>query len=355
MSACSCGVPTPSSAPPSRSADRPAGARCWPSEAAAQDQMGALPPAICQHQKSWMIDAGQPTETARLSAATSPAALLRHLTSGRDRRAIRDGRVSEQFRPSAGTRPPSVTRPTATGPAGDGRAAGPDRPSAPRGGAIVQVQHARPEQLPRRPCEQSDRRAVRARHRRGARRTIFIAVRPIGAACRKAVAARGAWRRHRPGRAGDPWNEDYAYKARLDPEGAALFDGIEALAPHRGFTLAGVAEPAPVAAASRYVHAKVMLVDDPGPRSGHAICTVHSMGGNAEMNASIWDGEVVRALVLHRCWRDLALDTASLTIARALRPRSRRLPPAIATGSSVGDDWGSAFALSPHDYARSPA
>jgi phosphatidylserine/phosphatidylglycerophosphate/cardiolipin synthase-like enzyme len=81
--------------------------------------------------------------------------------------------------------------------------------------------------------------------------------------------------------------EEHVYAARRDPARRALFDGLEALGRYPKFRLAGL----PV-----YVHAKLMIVDDVWATIGS--CNLHelSLGGSAEMNASIWDATVARDL-----------------------------------------------------------
>jgi cardiolipin synthase len=81
--------------------------------------------------------------------------------------------------------------------------------------------------------------------------------------------------------------EDHVYAARKDPAQRALFDGLEALGRHPKFRLAGL----PV-----YVHAKLMIVDDVWATIGSCNLHAHSLGGSAEMNASIWDADVSRNL-----------------------------------------------------------
>ena len=70
-----------------------------------------------------------------------------------------------------------------------------------------------------------------------------------------------------------PIPEPYVYEARLDPRADALFSGLEALGRHQFFMLAGIAERHAGGRRAAYVHAKMMLVDDVGPRSDRAICT----------------------------------------------------------------------------------
>ena len=117
--------------------------------------------------------------------------------------------------------------------------------------------------------------------------------------------------------------------------------------------MAGVAEHHAGRRRARYVHAKIMLIDDAWATIGSCNLHFHSLGGNAEMNASIWDAEIVRALRCTLLAQHLAFDTAGLDDRAALR-----LFKDVAAGNRDRierreDDWqGLAFALSPHDYAR---
>ncbi|HLG48995.1 MAG TPA: phosphatidylserine/phosphatidylglycerophosphate/cardiolipin synthase family protein [Reyranella sp.] len=81
--------------------------------------------------------------------------------------------------------------------------------------------------------------------------------------------------------------EEGVYAARQDPSRRALFEGLEALARHPNFRLAGI--PA-------YVHAKLMIVDEAWLTIGSCNLHRYSMGGHSEMNASIWDATIARDL-----------------------------------------------------------
>jgi phosphatidylserine/phosphatidylglycerophosphate/cardiolipin synthase-like enzyme len=74
--------------------------------------------------------------------------------------------------------------------------------------------------------------------------------------------------------------EESVFAARKDPAHRELFDGLETLGRHPGFRLAGL---------SVYVHCKLMIVDDAWATIGSCNLHSHSLGGSAEMNASIWD------------------------------------------------------------------
>lgn len=81
--------------------------------------------------------------------------------------------------------------------------------------------------------------------------------------------------------------EEGVYAARNDPARRDLFEGLEALGRHPNFRLAGL---------SVYVHCKLMIVDDVWATIGSCNLHRHSLGGSAEMNASIWDEAVARDL-----------------------------------------------------------
>jgi phosphatidylserine/phosphatidylglycerophosphate/cardiolipin synthase-like enzyme len=307
----------------------------------------------CQHQKSWMIDAGHPAETAFVGGMNLTSVALQRHDVYVEITGPSAADVCHNFveRWNEASERHAVDGNWAC----DGTDAlpYPDRPSAPRGGSTVQVQRMLdPSRYAVDRAEQSIveqyEQAIDA-----ARRTIFIVNQAVPVPRVAKPLLRAAERGVDIVLVVPAIPEDYAYKARLDPRGAALFDGIEALAPHRGFTLAGVAEHHAGRRRARYVHAKVMLVDDFWATIGSCNLHFHSMGGNAEMNASIWDGEVVRALRRGLLARHLALDTAGLDDRAALR-----LFKDVAAGNRDRierreDGWqGSAFALSPHDYAR---
>jgi cardiolipin synthase len=100
-----------------------------------------------------------------------------------------------------------------------------------------------------------------------------------------------------------------------------------------------------------YVHAKAMLVDDAWATIGS--CNLHgnSLGGHAELNASVWDGSVVRALRCELLAEHLGQDTSGLDD-RAAMDLYRKVAEANscqATAHSVGHQ-GLAVALSANDY-----
>ena len=104
--------------------------------------------------------------------------------------------------------------------------------------------------------------------------------------------------------------EDQFRAARQSRERQPLFDALAALGGYQNFALAGIAG---LDARGRrnpvYVHSKIMLVDDVFATIGS--CNLHaaSLSGHTEMNASIWDPQVVRALRCELLAEHLGRDT----------------------------------------------
>ena len=117
---------------------------------------------------------------------------------------------------------------------------------------------------------------------------------------------------------GDP--EEGVRAARNNPQRKALFDCLAALGRHENFSLVGIAGPtAQGSRSSIYVHAKIMLVDDTWATIGSCNLHAHSLTGHSEMNASIWDPEVARALRCELLAEHLGRDTAAIDDVAALR------------------------------------
>ena len=114
--------------------------------------------------------------------------------------------------------------------------------------------------------------------------------------------------------------EAHVRAARCDPERRTLFDRVAALGQYENFALTGIANN-DVDGKRRdiYVHAKIMLVDDAWATIGS--CNLHagSMYGHTEMNASFWDRAVVRGFRCALLDEHLGLDTTHLDLQSALR------------------------------------
>jgi cardiolipin synthase A/B len=333
---------------------------------------------FCQHQKAWLIDAGEASETAFIGGMNlTPMALA---SPGHcDSDAWHDLYVE-------------VTGPSATdvhhnfvqrwneasernasdgvwGDHGTATLAFPSRVSPPHGDSVVQIQrmihpgryrdgHAAPGG---RPYEiAAGERSILEQYSRAietARSSIYIENQalpiPEIAVLLEAALQRGVevvmLVPARP--------EGYVRAARLDPSRKNLFDRIEALGHYENFALAGIAAPdghdrrRPI-----YIHAKVMLVDDVFATIGSCNLHAFSLAGHSEMNAAIWDPGVVRALRCQLLAEHLDQDTTDLEDRAALR-----LYRQVAGRNRLGMDradfvWqGLAFALSPADYGKQGA
>jgi phosphatidylserine/phosphatidylglycerophosphate/cardiolipin synthase-like enzyme len=96
-----------------------------------------------------------------------------------------------------------------------------------------------------------------------------------------------------------------------------------------------------------------MVVDDAWATIGSCNLHAHSLGGNSEMNASIWDAAVARNLRRTLFSQHLGVDTATLDDLAAVRLYGRVAWENRRKMEGGDPDWqGQAFALSPEAYAR---
>jgi cardiolipin synthase A/B len=108
--------------------------------------------------------------------------------------------------------------------------------------------------------------------------------------------------------------------ARRQPENKGFFDMLAALDEHKNFTLAGIAAlDAGGVRKNVYVHAKLMLIDDSFATIGS--CNLHrnSLYGHSELNASFWAPEIVHELRCDLFSEHLGHDTSHLNDRSALR------------------------------------
>jgi cardiolipin synthase A/B len=309
--------------------------------------------AFCQHQKSWVIDAARPSETAFVGGLNlTSVAMERHdvyvevtgpsATDVRRNFIERWNEASERHAPDGNW-------------ACDGSDVLPDSAhlSAPRGSSIVQIQRMldpsryAPNRIEQSIVEQYER-AIDA-----ARRTIYIENQAIPMPPVARPLLRAVERGVDVVLLVPPIPEDYVYEARHDPGQAARFEGIEALGRHRNFTMAGIAEHHAGRRRAAYVHAKMMLVDDVWATVGS--CNLHgfSLAGHSELNASVWDEAVARELRCRLFAQHLGVDTASLDDRSALRLFQEIAGNNRDKMERHDGAWqGLAFALSPQDYGR---
>jgi cardiolipin synthase len=319
----------------------------------------------CHHQKSWLIDAGQPTETAFVGGinltfetfepghrgpnqrhdayveVTGPAATDVHHNfvqrwNEASERQLEDG--------SWGGGPDEA-------PMGF-----PTRLSAPCGDSLVQIQRNIPagHYTDGRPTPGGAPYPIAAGEHTivdqyiqaidAARRSIYIENQalPIPAIAARLESALGR-------------GVTVALLVPAEPEShdrKGTLSHIEALGRYPSFTLLGIAGRDPQGDRSPvYVHDKIMLVDDTWATIGS--CNLHrnSLTGHTEMNASFRDAKAVQALRCALLQEHLDRDTAPLDDIAALA-LCREIAEANRRKQDAGDaDWqGLAFAIDPAGY-----
>jgi cardiolipin synthase len=327
----------------------------------------------CQHQKSWLIDAGQAYETAFVGGINLTGKALGS-----------PGHMAEGERHDVYV---EITGPSATdvhhnfvqrwneaseraedngtwGHHGDDALRFPVRSSVARGNSVVQIQrtvhagrysdaHASPESEPHDIA--GGERAILAQYLQAigaARRSIYIENQAIPIP-EVAAALERALKRGVEVVILVPAEPEGAVRAaRQDPQRKSLFDAMTALGRHENFALVAIAGPDAQGRRSNiYVHSKIMLVDDAWATIGSCNLHRYSLSGNTEMNASIWDPQVVHALRCELLAEHLDLDTAGIDD-RAALCRYREIARENRRRHDAGDfKWqGLAFSLDPAAY-----
>jgi phosphatidylserine/phosphatidylglycerophosphate/cardiolipin synthase-like enzyme len=334
------------------------------------------PGAYCQHQKSWIIDAGQPSETAFIGGINPTFALVEPGHKGEGQRhdvyveitgpCASD--VHHNFVQRWNEASERNTAPGVWGRNGDSDLPFPTCSSRARGTSIVQIQrnihagryrdpHAAPESQAY-PVGNGERSitdqyvlAIKT-----ARRSIYLENQalpvPVIACELENALKRGV---HVvllvPG---DP--EEYLGLWRQRPERKAFFDQIEALGRYANFTLAGIAGQTQTGDRRYvYVHAKVMLIDDAWATIGSCNLHSNSLFGHSEMNASIWDADAVQALRCQMFLEHLGQDTRHLDDQPAMQLYQRIARENDARWRAGDFEWqGLACSLNPGTYGESP-
>jgi phosphatidylserine/phosphatidylglycerophosphate/cardiolipin synthase-like enzyme len=143
--------------------------------------------------------------------------------------------------------------------------------------------------------------------------------------------------------------EDQVRAARKRPEAQSFWETLAALGRHPHFTLAGIASPR--TGEDIYIHDKIMLVDDHWATIGSCNIASQSFFCDTELNAAIWDAEFVRALRVALLKEHLGVDTAGLGDRDALA-HFRDIARANADARRASKAMqGLAFALDPATYA----
>lgn len=298
----------------------------------------------CQHQKSWLIDAGEQEEVTFVGGINLNAGSL--VSPGH--RAREGGNTHDVYAELRGPAASDVhhnfvQRWNEASDRGEADGCWPDASSQddlrfpaahtpPCGDVVVQIQRTVRRDRYRddtaapgsEPFEivggefsivDQYRRAIEA-----ARRTIYIEDQAIGSA-EIVERLHGALER------GvdvvflvpiDPNTEMAA--GRRSPESRAFFDSLASLGDHEHFLLAGIAASRPGGGHQHvYVHAKIALVDDGWSTIGSTNIGNRSFYGDTELNASFWHDATVRELRVELLREHLGRDTASLDDRAAYR------------------------------------
>jgi cardiolipin synthase len=148
--------------------------------------------------------------------------------------------------------------------------------------------------------------------------------------------------------------EEHVRAARRDPDRRMLFDRVARLGRYERFALVGIAgRNAQGERRNVYVHGKLMVIDDIWTTIGSCNLHSNSLSGHSEMNAAIWDGAVARGLRVALLAEHLGEDTAHLDARTALQ-LYRRIARDNRDRRDAGDpDWrGLAYRLDPAVYAE---
>jgi cardiolipin synthase len=271
----------------------------------------------CQHQKSWLIDAGEPSETAFVGGANMSAGTF----SYQDLYAELAGPAATDVHRNFVQRWNEASERHAA----DGNWACdatdvlpvPEHESPAHGPSTVQIgrmlrpgRHATAADGERSVLEQYQR-AIGA-----ARRTIYLENQAIPIMDVAGPLIRALERGVDVILLVPTKPEPYVFAARHDPAERPRFEGIESLGRHPNFLMAGLGPT--------YVHAKMAIVDDAWATVGSCNLHAFSLHENSEMNAAIWDAEVAGTLRRKLFAQHLDADIAGLDD-RAAFARYRRI------------------------------
>ena len=144
----------------------------------------------------------------------------------------------------------------------------------------------------------------------------------------------------------------FMIEARKLPQSKPFFDQLEALGRHSNFALVGIAaEGEDGVLRNVYVHAKIALIDDHWATVGSCNIGARSFFGDTELNVSFWAPDVVRELRCELLSEHLARDTGSLDDRAALK-MYREIAKQNTERRSKGEPLeGLAFSIDPALYA----
>jgi len=140
--------------------------------------------------------------------------------------------------------------------------------------------------------------------------------------------------------------------ARTNPETQRFWDSLAALGRHDRFVLAGLAGSNDAGEYHHvYIHAKIALIDDGWCTIGSANLGNRSFFGDTELNASIWCEAIVRDLRHQLLLEHLTVDSAAMTDRDAFA-RYRAIAHQNAARRAAGKRLeGLAIAIDPSTYA----
>jgi cardiolipin synthase A/B len=329
----------------------------------------------CQHQKSWLIDAGRANETAFIGGInlTRPS-IAPYGHTARGAAQVHDVYTELRGPCVSDVHHNFVQRWNEASEREDGFGhwpeAGADMPfprtvSAVAGEAVVQIQRTVRAGQYRNgaPAPGADTFAIERGERsildqylcaiESAQRSIYLECQVIGSS--EIVAALDAAARRDVQVAflvpGKPSPEIAAGLAQ--PENAAFCKQLDDLAAHSNFSLLGIAtarangEPEDV-----YVHSKIALIDDAWCTIGSTNIANRSFHGHTELNASVWHAPTVRALRCELFAEHCGADTRDLDDRSALCLLIERARANTARRARGEPQQGLAFELDLTRYAR---
>ena len=140
--------------------------------------------------------------------------------------------------------------------------------------------------------------------------------------------------------------------ARKDARSKPFYDRFDALGEHERFTLAGIAAADPAGKLRNiYVHAKAAVIDDCWATIGSCNIGARSFFGDTEMNVTFWAPDVARQMRVDLLREHLGVDTAEMDDRAAFalyRKRARSNAAKMANGQALE---GLAFEMNPRSYA----
>jgi phosphatidylserine/phosphatidylglycerophosphate/cardiolipin synthase-like enzyme len=286
-------------------------------------------PGYCQHQKSWLIDAGRSSSTAFVGGINlNPNSVVApgHAGEGQNHDVYLEvcgpsvADIQHNFVQRWNEASERFASDGLCGPQGASQLAFPVTIPREDGKSLVQIQRT----MHRDRCRDIalGEQTILAQYiaaLRAARHAIYIEnqyvevpeiVAGLDAALRRGVQVVLLM----------PAVPDHAPTAYDAPDRRAFFEARAALGRFPNFTLAGIAGPAsdgrrvPV-----YIHSKLMIVDDAWATVGS--CNLHrfSLFGNGEINAATWCPEAATAMRIALFREHLDIDTSTLACRDALR------------------------------------